>query len=123
MVCTEYEPWSQPGGPPGSTPADRTDPSLTASHGQDGTVQTHAAVTLSDLATLASPSHFGMMLNACERDYVSQNFTDALERLIWLKAVIAAILKLPATQVPPEAALERYRAYIQKINALIVQLK
>jgi hypothetical protein len=116
-------PWSRPGSPAGSTPPDRTDPIPVGQIGQPGILQIKDKLTFAELVPCVSPSHVNMMLNASIRDYINEQCSDALSRLVWLKGVITTILQLPDTAKPPEADLQRYRPQARLVDMLILQLK
>jgi hypothetical protein len=98
-VCSDvYRNWSQPPGEKGGNGPKRTEPVPTGRDGDEGKITISGNARLIDAAALASPSYVGMLLNASIRDYINQDFSNALDRLYWLKAIVSTIVDVPSTE-------------------------
>jgi hypothetical protein len=117
--CQVNSPWSNPGAPPSVTPPPITDPVPTSPSGSAGSIYKGGA-TLQDLAMYTTPSHVDMLLHASIRDYINLQFQDALEKLIFLKAIVST--KVRSSPPPTGRDLIRYQASGDKVDSLIRQL-
>jgi hypothetical protein len=117
-----YTPWSQPGGPSGPSGPVRNESPPTASPGTPGNIDKQTTATFVEIGQLTSPSHCSMMLQASTRDYLNQDFDGALQRLIWLKAILNSCLNAPPSPKTPPSDIDRYQTYSEKIDTLIRQL-
>lgn len=119
--CYDSVDWSQPGGPTGDKPPERTEAVPVGSQGKAGQVSIEKNPTLSELAEHISLTFMQMVLRAAERDYVNNHFDFALNKLIWSKALISQLLRNNPGESLPEK--DRYVLLQRRADTLIDQLR